>query len=74
LLHFNYIVLFGFSVEGQLLLVSLVLCFVYLFLALVIAFFKHLSGSSESLANAPKKSIGIGLKNASYLFICIFTF
>jgi len=44
-----------FSVQGQLLLVSLVLCFVNLFYTLVIAFLNHLSGSFKSLANALEK-------------------
>jgi len=48
-------VLFRFFVKGQLLLVSLPLCFVNLLFTLVIAFLKHLSGASESLANAPDK-------------------
>jgi len=51
-------VLFRFSVKGQLLLVSLVLCYVNLLFTLVIAFLKPLSGSSESLANAPEKMYG----------------
>jgi len=62
-----------FSVKGQLLLVSLVLCYVNLLLTLVIAFLKPLSGSSESLANAPEKIHGHMLKNPFYLFICLFT-
>jgi len=37
------------------LLVSLILCYVNLLFTLVIAFLKPLSGSSESLANAPDK-------------------
>jgi len=51
-------VLFWFSVKRQLLLVSLVLCYVNLLFTLVIAFLKPLSGSSKSLANAPGKIYG----------------
>jgi len=64
-----------FSVKGHLLLVSLVICFVNLLFTLVIAFLKHLSGTSESLANVPKKRYGHTCsKNEFYLFICIYTF
>jgi len=45
-----------FSVEGQLLLVSLILCYVNLLFNF--AFHKPLSGSSKSLANAPEKIYG----------------
>jgi len=50
--------LFRFSVKGQLLLVSLILCYFNLLFTLVIAYLKPLSGSSESLANAPDKIYG----------------
>jgi len=51
-----------FSLKGQLLLVSLVLCYVNLLFTLVIAFLKPLSGSSKSLTNAPEKMYGHMLK------------
>jgi len=56
--------LFRFSVKGQLLLLSLILCYVNLLFTLVIAFLKLLSGSSESLANAPDKNYSHMLKYA----------
>jgi len=66
-------VLLRFFVTRQLLLVSLVLCFVNLFFTLVIAFLKHLFGSSESLAYAPEKMYGHMLKKCDVLFyLCIY--
>jgi len=59
--------LFRFSVKGQLLLVSLVLCYVNLLFTLVIAFLKPLSGSCESLANAPEKMYGHMFKKFDFL-------
>jgi len=57
-----------FSVKGQLLLVSLVLCYVNLLFTLVIAFLKPSSASTESLANAPEKMYG-HMFNKCVLFV-----